>query len=77
MDGNVGEFLKYLPGVDLEYVESEPRGPRAAGHQAFTALTGKCSCRLARKQFRNRWIQPARFAVMVHRLRFAAHQRKR
>jgi hypothetical protein len=30
MDGNVGEFLKYLPGVDLEYVESEPRGPRLA-----------------------------------------------
>ena len=31
MDGNVGEFLKYLPGVDLEYVESEPRGPRLGG----------------------------------------------
>ncbi len=30
-DGNVGEFLKYLPGVDLEYVESEPRGPRLGG----------------------------------------------
>jgi hypothetical protein len=26
-DGNVGEFLKYLPGVDLDYVESEARGP--------------------------------------------------
>jgi TonB-dependent receptor len=31
MDGNVGEFLKYLPGVDLDYVESEPRGPRLGG----------------------------------------------
>ena len=30
-DGNVGEFLKYLPGVDLEYVESEARGPRLGG----------------------------------------------
>ncbi len=30
-DGNVGEFLKYLPGVDLDYVESEPRGPRLNG----------------------------------------------
>jgi len=30
-DGNVGEFLKYLPGVDLDYVESEPRGPRLGG----------------------------------------------
>jgi len=30
-DGNVGEFLKYLPGVDLEYVESEPRSPRLGG----------------------------------------------
>jgi len=30
-DGNVGEFLKYLPGVDLDYVESETRGPRLGG----------------------------------------------
>ncbi|MSU53670.1 MAG: hypothetical protein EXS41_09830 [Opitutaceae bacterium] len=30
-DGNVGEFLKYLPGFDLEYVESEARGPRLGG----------------------------------------------
>lgn len=31
IDGNVGEFLKYLPGVDLDYVESEARGPRLGG----------------------------------------------
>jgi TonB-dependent receptor len=31
MDGNVGEFLKYLPGVDLDYVESLARGPRLGG----------------------------------------------
>ncbi len=30
-DGNVGEFLKYLPGVDVDYVESEARGPRLGG----------------------------------------------
>ncbi|MGH7946311.1 MAG: carboxypeptidase regulatory-like domain-containing protein, partial [Opitutaceae bacterium] len=30
-DGNVGEFLKYLPGVDLDYVESEARGLRLGG----------------------------------------------
>lgn len=30
-DGNVGEFLKYLPGVDLDYVEAEARGPRLGG----------------------------------------------
>ena len=30
-DGNVGEFLKSLPGVDLDYVESEARGPRLGG----------------------------------------------
>jgi TonB-dependent receptor len=30
-DGNIGEFLKYLPGIDLDYVESEPRGPRLGG----------------------------------------------
>ena len=34
MDGNVGEFLKYLPGVDLDYVESEPRNPRLGGMDA-------------------------------------------
>ena len=33
-DGNVGEFLKYLPGVDLDYVESEARGPRIGGMEA-------------------------------------------
>jgi len=31
MDGNVGDFLKYLPGVDLDYIESEPRGLRLGG----------------------------------------------
>src|SRR5688572_1475281 len=30
-DGDVVEFLKYLPGVDFDYVESEPRGPRLGG----------------------------------------------
>lgn len=30
-EGNVGEFLKFLPGVDLEYVDAETRGPRLGG----------------------------------------------
>ena len=30
-DGNMGEFLKYLPGVDIDYVESEARSPRLGG----------------------------------------------
>lgn len=30
-EGNVGEFLKYLPGVELEYVEADTRGPRLGG----------------------------------------------
>lgn len=33
-DGNVGEFLKFLPGVDIDYVESETRGPRLGGMDA-------------------------------------------
>lgn len=33
-DGNMGEFLKYLPGVDVDYVESETRGPRLGGMDA-------------------------------------------
>jgi iron complex outermembrane recepter protein len=33
-DGNVGEFLKYMPGVDLDYVEAEARGPRLGGMDA-------------------------------------------
>ncbi len=33
-DGNVGEFLKFLPGVDVDYVESETRGPRLGGLDA-------------------------------------------
>lgn len=39
-DGNVGEFLKYLPGVDVDYVESETRGPRLGGMDAqYTAVS--------------------------------------
>ena len=39
-DGNVGEFLKMLPGVDIDYVESETRGPRLGGMDAqYTAVT--------------------------------------
>ena len=30
-EGNVGEFLKYLPGVDVEYQDAETRGPRLGG----------------------------------------------
>ncbi len=30
-EGNVGEFLKHLPGVDLEYVQFDARGPRMRG----------------------------------------------
>jgi iron complex outermembrane receptor protein len=30
-DGNMGEFLKYLPGVDIDYVVSAARGPRLGG----------------------------------------------
>lgn len=31
VDGNVGEFLKHLPGVELEYVQFDARGPRLRG----------------------------------------------
>ena len=30
-EGNVGEFLKYLPGIEMEYVEADTRGPRLGG----------------------------------------------
>lgn len=30
-EGNVGEFLKFLPGIELEYVEADTRGPRLGG----------------------------------------------
>jgi iron complex outermembrane recepter protein len=31
MEGNVGEFLKFLPGVDVEMQDAETRGPRLGG----------------------------------------------
>lgn len=43
-EGNVGEFLKYLPGVELEYVEADTRGPRIGGmgsQYASVTLGGK------------------------------------
>lgn len=30
-EGNLGEFLKYLPGVEMETVEADTRGPRLGG----------------------------------------------
>ena len=30
-EGNVGEFLKYLPGIEMETVEADTRGPRLGG----------------------------------------------
>ncbi|HEY1068904.1 MAG TPA: carboxypeptidase regulatory-like domain-containing protein, partial [Pirellulales bacterium] len=30
-EGNVGEFLKYLPGIEMESVEADTRGPRLGG----------------------------------------------
>lgn len=39
-EGNVGEFLKFLPGVDLEYVDAEGRSPRLGGlDPQYTGLT--------------------------------------
>ncbi|WP_175414750.1 TonB-dependent receptor [Nibricoccus aquaticus] len=39
-EGNVGEFLKYLPGVELEYVEADTRGPRLGGlGSEYTSVT--------------------------------------
>ncbi len=39
-EGNVGEFLKYLPGVELEYVEADTRGPRLGGMGSeYTSVT--------------------------------------
>ncbi len=43
-EGNVGEFLKFLPGVELEYVEADTRGPRIGGmgsQYASVTLGGK------------------------------------
>ncbi len=39
-EGNVGEFLKYLPGIQLDYVEADARNPRIRGLPAqFTSVT--------------------------------------
>ncbi|HKB56660.1 MAG TPA: outer membrane beta-barrel protein [Lacunisphaera sp.] len=39
-EGNVGEFLKYLPGVEMEYSEADTRGPRLSGMSSeYTSVT--------------------------------------
>ncbi|MBE2214117.1 MAG: TonB-dependent receptor [Opitutaceae bacterium] len=46
-EGNVGEFLKYLPGVELEYVEADTRGPRLGGMGAEYASVSMDGMKLA------------------------------
>jgi iron complex outermembrane recepter protein len=39
-EGNVGEFVKYLPGIQMDYVEADARNPRIRGLPAqFTTVT--------------------------------------
>ncbi len=39
-ESNVGEFLKFLPGVDVEYVDGISRGPRIGGlDQQYVGVT--------------------------------------
>jgi len=39
-EGNVGEFVKYLPGIQMDYVEADARSPRIRGLPAqFTSVT--------------------------------------
>ena len=39
-EGNVGEFLQYLPAVDVDYVEADARNPRVRGLPAqYTEVT--------------------------------------
>ena len=39
-EGNVGEFLKYLPAIQLDYVEADARNPRIRGMPAqYTTVT--------------------------------------
>jgi len=46
-EGNVGEFLKYLPGVELEYVEADTRGPRLGGMASEYASVSMDGMKLA------------------------------
>ena len=39
-EGNVGEFLQYLPAIDVDYVEADARNPRVRGLPAqYTEVT--------------------------------------
>ena len=39
-EGNVGEFVKYLPGIQVDYVEADARSPRIRGLPAqYTTVT--------------------------------------
>jgi hypothetical protein len=60
-EGNVGEFLKFLPGVDVEYVDGVSRGPRIGGlDQSYDGRSEhrqcRCVCLLRRHPQRlDRW----------------------
>jgi len=39
-EGNIGEFVKYLPGIQMDYVEADARSPRIRGLPAqYTTVT--------------------------------------
>jgi iron complex outermembrane recepter protein len=39
-EGNIGEFIKYLPGIQMDYVEADARSPRIRGLPAqYTSVT--------------------------------------
>jgi iron complex outermembrane receptor protein len=39
-EGNIGEFIKYLPGIQMDYVEADARSPRIRGLPAqYTTVT--------------------------------------
>lgn len=39
-EGNIGEFIKYLPGIQMDYVEADARNPRIRGLPAqYTTVT--------------------------------------
>jgi len=49
-EGNIGEFLKFMPGIVIDYLETIPRTARIGGFGAALTVTSRSTATRSRTQ---------------------------